>query len=565
MTVAVPSLPANFNPATVAGSTPAAAMVMSGVLPQTFLLNNFNVPQCLENTSNVCIGLLSGNDPAELVSNAPQTVVYHIATAARWSDGVPITAADFVYNWKMQLLVGPTLPATDPLTGYQDISRIDSSNNGKTVTVVFSHPYADWQSLFTNLIPEHIAKNVHGWNTDFSKFTPSVFVSGGPFVISSVTPGKELILSRNPYFWGAKAGVARVIFKVERTPAEMLHALATGSADMATVPPSVKADNTVLASTNLVQSTQPGSVLYQLDFNLADPTMADLSLRQAIAETIDRHQIVSDTVGTLTPFSNVASNHLFPYGFQGSQPNDSGFEQVNLTQARLQIEQAGYTIGSDGIARSTTGAPLVLSLVGPSGNSIVASIEAAIQAQLLLVGVQVSITNIPLQRLLTTRLPEDRYQMAVAPYLMSQFLSTNVQLYTDPVGPAFVNSSASGSPNSASPGSSSGVNLDPSSSVSGAVTRDVTGYSDPAVVQMFAAAAQELNAGSINTYNQIDAAIWASLPSLPLFQMPVTFIHNIRVLNVANSQGWLGPTWNIQNWTIQSHPLPTTTTTLAGS
>ena len=566
--VGVPSLPSNFNPSTVDGSNQVTAMVVATVWPQTFLLNNFNAPQCPENVSSVCEGLLAGVDPAELVSNSPQTIVYHLASKASWSDGVPITAADFIYNWKMQLLSGPSLSAADPINGYEDIASITGSNKGKTVTVVFYQPYADWQALFTNLIPAHIAKDFAGWNSDFAQFTAANFVSGGPFKIVQVIPGRQITLERNPHYWGPPARVAGIVFKVERTRTAMLRALATGRVDMGAVVPGPKVDNTVITSTSLIESTQPGPILYQLDFNLADSTLLDLNLRQAIAEAIDRHQIVSDTVGMITPFNNVAANHIFPYGYQGSQPNDSTYEPVNLAQAATQLAQAGYTIGTDGIARSVLGQPIVLSLVGPSGNDIVANIEAYIQAQLLQIGIQVTIDNVPSSELLANRLPQGNYQLAIAPYLMSQFLSTNVQLYTSPVGPVVIPVDTTNGAVVAAPTIGTSVltpsGTEPAAVNAGVVTRDVFGYEDPKVAQLFNDASQELNAGAVTTYNQIDTAIWAELPALPLFQMPVSFVSNMRVLNLANSQGWLGPMWNAQNWAIQSSPPPTTTTTLPG-
>ncbi len=550
VTVAVPSLPTNFNPATIAGSTQVTDMVMSEVWPQTFVLNNFNAPQCPESVAAICEGLLSGNNPAELVSNSPQTVVYHISSAATWSDGVEITAADFSYNWKMQLQVGSDLPASDPIGGYRDISSVTGSGGGKTVTVVFSKPFADWQSLFTNLVPAHIAKDATGWNTDFATFDPKMLVSGGPFEIEQVIPGEKVILQRNPHYWGPQAGVAKIVFKVEATQSATLRALANGDVDMASLIPGPQVDNTVAASTNLIESTQPGSTMLQLDFNLVDPTTSNLNLREAIAETIDRHQIVSNTVGLMTPFNNVAANHLFPYGLQGSQPNDSAFELVNLAQAETQLADAGYPVGTDGVARDSLGHPLVLSLIGANGNAVVSGIELEIQSELLQIGVEVTISNIPNAQLLGTTLPQGAFQMAIAPYFMSQFLSTNVQLYTDPVNPSIT-------------GSTAALAVEPAAVAAGVVTRDVLGYQNPQVVKLFGDASRELNAGSINTYDQVDTAIWADLPSLPLFQMPVSYVSNARVLNDSNSQGWLGPMWNAQNWTIQSSPVPTTSTTLA--
>ncbi len=550
VTVGVPSLPVNFNPSTVAGSNQVTAMVMASVWPQTFVLNNYNSPQCLESVSGICEGLLTGNNPAQLISNNPQTIVYSIDPHAHWSDGVPITAADFIYNWKMQLAVGSTLPATDPLSGYQDIASITAQNSGKTVTVVFIQPFADWQSLFTNLVPAHIAKDLAGWNTYFATSDARRMLSGGPFLIQSINPGHDLVLVRNPSYWGPRPGLREIVFRVEPSTAATLRALAKGTIDMASMLPSPQVTNTVLTSSDLVESTQPGPDLWQLDFNLAEASVANVAVRQAIALAVDRHQIVSDTVGLITPFNNVASNHLFPYSYQGSQSNDSTYEQVNLTQALTDLTSAGYTVGADGVARDGGDNPLVLNLLGPAGNSVIAGVEAQIQAELLQIGITVTIHNVSSSTLLGTDLPNGNFQMAIAPYLMSQFLSTSASLYTNPTNPLFT-------------GTAPGSATESAAVESGVVTRDVTGLNDPGISSLYVDASQELNAGSTTTYNQIDTSIWADLPSIPIFQMPVAFVTRVRVLNVANSQGWLGPMWNAQNWTIQLSPPPTTTTTLA--
>ncbi len=68
--------------------------------------------------------------------------------------------------------------------GYRDIDSLTGSNGGKTVTVVFHTPFADWASLFDDLLPAHIAETV-GWNHGFDHFDPAVLVSGGPWQVVS--------------------------------------------------------------------------------------------------------------------------------------------------------------------------------------------------------------------------------------------------------------------------------------------------------------------------------------------------------------------------------------------
>ena len=62
------------------------------VWPQAFIINS-NLQPVLNNQ------LLQS---ATQTSDSPQIVVYKINPKAVWSDGTPITADDFIYNWQAQ-------------------------------------------------------------------------------------------------------------------------------------------------------------------------------------------------------------------------------------------------------------------------------------------------------------------------------------------------------------------------------------------------------------------------------------------------------------------------------
>src|SRR5580698_3067758 len=151
-------------------------------------------------------------------STNPQTIVYQINPKATWSDGVPISAQDFIYNWQAQSGnpkykdVGNAayLPATT--SGYGQIKSVTSSNNGKTATVVFATPFSDWQSLFSPIIPAHIADKV-GFNNGFQTFGSPVEVSGGPYEIQSYSPNEDLVEVRNPHWWGAPGKLSKIVFR----------------------------------------------------------------------------------------------------------------------------------------------------------------------------------------------------------------------------------------------------------------------------------------------------------------------------------------------------------------
>ena len=83
-------LPTGCNPNTTAGDTWADQLVLEPVLPSAFIVTPAG-------SSTYDSAVIS---QAEVVSTTPQTVVYTIDPKAVWSDGVPITAADFIYAWQ---------------------------------------------------------------------------------------------------------------------------------------------------------------------------------------------------------------------------------------------------------------------------------------------------------------------------------------------------------------------------------------------------------------------------------------------------------------------------------
>lgn len=196
VTVALDQLPSTLNDHTVAGDTPAGRMLGSAVWAQVFRVGPGLTPQL---DTNVV-------DSAEVISLSPQTVVYQIDPRATWSDGVPVSAADFTYAWQSQKGGATDIDGTPDSVvstlGYRDIASLVGSNSGRTVTVVFRTPFADWASLFEDLLPAHVSEQV-GWNHGFDHFAAGVFVSAGPWQVVSWQPGVEIVLGRNPRWWGS--------------------------------------------------------------------------------------------------------------------------------------------------------------------------------------------------------------------------------------------------------------------------------------------------------------------------------------------------------------------------
>ena len=176
---------------------------------------------------------------ARVTKTSPQTVVYQINPKATWSDGTPIDAQDFIYNWQAQsgdpqytdIDGKPYQPAATG--GYSSIKSVTGSNNGKTATVVFAQPFGNWQSLFSEMIPAHIAKKV-GFNDGFANFGPPVEVSGGPYEIQSYTQGQDVVEVPNPHYWGAAPKLSKIVYRIITDDAQQPTAAQSGEVNIVT-------------------------------------------------------------------------------------------------------------------------------------------------------------------------------------------------------------------------------------------------------------------------------------------------------------------------------------------
>src|SRR6185312_137696 len=87
--------PTGCNANTPTGDTPGTQMVLGAVLPSPYVVSQAGAQTPTMQNPNLI-------EQAEVVRTKPQTIVYTLNPKAVWSDGVPITAKDFIYAWTQQ-------------------------------------------------------------------------------------------------------------------------------------------------------------------------------------------------------------------------------------------------------------------------------------------------------------------------------------------------------------------------------------------------------------------------------------------------------------------------------
>src|SRR5262249_33734794 len=197
----------------------------------------------------------------------------------------------------------------------------------------------------------------------------------------------HVIIERNPDYWGDKALVDRVVFKVVPEEGARMISLATGDADMVLLPspaqlPALKRD-----SKYTVNEVVGGRVVF-VGIHAGLPPTDDPRVRAALLHAVDRKAILDNIMegsavparGVLAPgvfgFKDMALDRLYPF---------------DRAKAKALLGQAGWTPGSDGIMQKG-GQKLSLSWLAARGRYPKdGEITEAVQAMLSEVGVEAKV------------------------------------------------------------------------------------------------------------------------------------------------------------------------------
>jgi peptide/nickel transport system substrate-binding protein len=211
----------------------------------------------------------------------PLTYVFHLHHGVMFHDGRALTSRDV--KWTFDSLLQGKILSTKTAT-YRYVERIDAPDD---FTVVF-HLKEPNATLLWNLSEGAVGIVPYG-TLDEITAKP---VGSGPFKFVSAELDKEVILARNDSYWGEKARIARVRFTVVPDTTTRALELRKGSADVAL---NALTSDMVLALAKepaLAIQRAPGTILSYAAFNLRDPILKDVRVRQAIAYAVDRQPLI---------------------------------------------------------------------------------------------------------------------------------------------------------------------------------------------------------------------------------------------------------------------------------
>ncbi|AWD23740.1 ABC transporter family substrate-binding protein [Micrococcus sp. HSID17228] len=479
----------------------------------------------------------------EKTSDDPLTVKYTISDDAKWSDGTPVTAGDFIVHWAANndtiKAEGAETPLFDSISfeqGKYIPEAPEGEADGKEFTVTYPEPYADWEILISTALPAHIVAKEAGmsfeelvtaakekdvealtpaaefWNDGWD-FSPgelpdaSLVPSMGPYKFKDGgwQAGQSITLEANPEYWGTPAATKELVLRFA-DPKTHVQALQNGDLDV--IEPQATVDTLQqLEGLGEDVNVQTGDQLTweHVDYNRGEGSVfADSpELREAFALCLPRQQIVDNLIKPIYADAQVMNlREVFPFQDKYQEVVDAAYpkemDQPNIEKAKELVEKSG-------VSKPT------VRLGYQAGNQRRTETVALIKSSCDQAGFDVQDANSPV--FFKEVMPAGDYDAALFAWAGSGQKASGANIYQ-----------SDGAQNQQS-------------------------YNNPEVDAAWDKLATSLDENEqLEQVKTIEKLLWEDFQAIPLYAHPGLVGHKADVANVRDTAAQSGALWNVEQW-----------------
>lgn len=325
------------------------------------------------------------------ISSDGRTYTFHLRPAAVWSNGEPVTAADFVDSYRRLLTPATAAPkanlffavknarafASGALTDFSAVGIRAADPQTLVITLdqpAVRFPYYVASGPWTPVNPRIVAQFGRTWTA------PGHFVGNGTFTLAEWRAQQRIVVKKNPRYRAAASirldEIDFIRFDSDDTEERAYRA---GQIDVTVTVPRTKI--AVYASERPADLHRaPTAETRFLSFNTRRPALADARVRRALALAIDRTRIVERVMqGGQQPALRFVPLPLRP----ASMPPLTAELRDDPAEARRLLAAAGFSDGKN-FPR------LELAAWSPSQTPVLEAIQAMWRQEL---GIDVSVTT----------------------------------------------------------------------------------------------------------------------------------------------------------------------------
>jgi len=312
------------------------------------------------------------------ISKDNKQITFKLRKGIKWHDGMPLTSADVKFSYELIIDKNVNSPR------YSDFEKIAKIETPDKYTVIFKLKEADssiyYNFAFPYIIPKHIWEKEDRTKLRESKYS-RMAIGNGPFKLKEWNNSERVVLEANPFFYGKKPRLAKVIFDITPSIAVAMVKAENQEDDMVEVPESDIARMRKIKHLNVYQYTAP--IFDGIIYNTKSPFFSDKRVRQAISYAINKQVIIK---GIYKGIGKPANGSYVP-ALWCYNPNVRKYNYNPALAGKL-LDAAGWKMGKDGI-REKNGRKFRVEMITNKGNTQREKVVVALQQQLKLVGIDI--------------------------------------------------------------------------------------------------------------------------------------------------------------------------------
>ncbi|WP_367671211.1 oligopeptide ABC transporter substrate-binding protein OppA [Serratia symbiotica] len=280
--------------------------------------------------------------------------IFHLRKDAKWSNGKPVTAQDFVYSW--QRLVDPrTASPYASYLQYAHVENVDAIIAGKKdkstlgVQAIDDHTF---QVTLTEPVPYLVEMTPHYamkpvYQAAVEKFgekwtLPANYVGNGAYKLKDWVVNEHIVLERNPEYWdNAKTIINKVTFLPISSEVTDVNRYRTGEIDMTSSMP-IELFQKLKKEIPYEVQVAPHLCTYFYEINNLQAPVTDQRVREALKLALDR-DIITHKVKNQGDLPAYSLTPPYTKGITITPPEWAGWTQEKRNQvAKKLLADAGY-------------------------------------------------------------------------------------------------------------------------------------------------------------------------------------------------------------------------------
>lgn len=331
------------------------------------------------------------------------TWTFTLRTDVKWSDGVAFNADDVAYTFN-DVVLNKDLAATGKgnYSALKDVTVVDP----QTVKFNLSRPFSALPAYLAynaGILPKHsLAGNDPFKNTTFNKEKP---VTTGPFKMESFVAGQGVTLARNDAYFGGKAHLDKLVFKIVADPNTQVAQALSGELDVMILDSKAAVD-TVKAKTNLQVVPRSLVQFYWFSLNQENPLFQDVRVRQAFMYAIDRKAIIQNVDKGYATIANSAITPALSAYYDSSLESKYPYDPA---KAKALLAEAGWKDDGKGVLVNKDGKPFAFTMdFGLRAN--LQPVNELVQQYLKAVGIQATLNALEWNAMIKKDVVDRQYE-----------------------------------------------------------------------------------------------------------------------------------------------------------